>query len=42
MSPEILFFFDKHLPALPLYEAFDAYGKVWVAYHRRLNAGKGK
>lgn len=24
MSPEILFFFDKHLPALPLYEAFEA------------------
>ena len=24
MSPEILFFFDKHLPALPLYESFEA------------------
>lgn len=24
MSPEILFFFDKHLPALPLYKAFEA------------------
>lgn len=24
----------------PVY--FAAYGKVWVAYHRRLNAGKGK
>ena len=24
VSPEILFFFDRHLPALPLYEAFEA------------------